>query len=158
MTESDPLVRDILNAFTIVDCDLKRPWGRFYCIDSAEIERFIDRFFPRYQRLKTSPAPLSPKILVVNAGQKLSWQYHNRRKEVWLVVQGPVGVVRSADDQERPISIEETGAIVELERTERHRLVGLLSAGVVAEIWIHTDSNHPSDEDDIVRLQDSYGR
>ena len=29
---------------------------------------------------------------------------------------------------------------------------------VFAEIWQHTDSNHPSDENDIVRLDDDYGR
>jgi hypothetical protein len=29
---------------------------------------------------------------------------------------------------------------------------------MVAEIWQHTDPNHPSDEDDIVRLQDDFGR
>ena len=30
--------------------------------------------------------------------------------------------------------------------------------GVVAEIWQHTDLNNPSDENDIVRIQDDYGR
>jgi hypothetical protein len=30
--------------------------------------------------------------------------------------------------------------------------------GVIAEIWQHTDANHPSDEDDIIRVQDDFGR
>ena len=41
---------------------------------------------------------------------------------------------------------------------ERHRLVGLDKIGVVAEIWIHTDLNNPSDENDIVRISDDYKR
>ena len=41
---------------------------------------------------------------------------------------------------------------------ERHRLVGLKEWGIIAEIWIHTDANHPSDENDIVRLQDDFKR
>lgn len=40
----------------------------------------------------------------------------------------------------------------------RHRLVGLDNWGVVTEIWQHTDVEHPSDESDIVRLQDDFGR
>jgi hypothetical protein len=41
---------------------------------------------------------------------------------------------------------------------QRHRLIGLDQWGVVAEIWQHTDSENPSDESDIVRLQDDFGR
>jgi hypothetical protein len=35
---------------------------------------------------------------------------------------------------------------------------GLDETSVVAEIWQHTDANYPSDEDDIVRVQDYFGR
>ena len=45
-----------------------------------------------------------------------------------------------------------------MEMGERHRLVGLENWGVVAEFWQHTDPDHPSDEDDIVRVQDDYKR
>ena len=39
-----------------------------------------------------------------------------------------------------------------------NRLVGLDKIGVVAEIWIHTDLNNLSDENDIVRINDDYKR
>jgi hypothetical protein len=39
----------------------------------------------------------------------------------------------------------------------RHRLIGLDDFGVVAEIWQHTDAI-PSDEEDIIRVQDDFGR
>jgi len=50
------------------------------------------------------------------------------------------------------------GSIVELAQGERHRLVGVDEWGVIAEIWKHTDPTNPSDESDIVRVQDDFGR
>jgi hypothetical protein len=37
-------------------------------------------------------------------------------------------------------------------------LVGLDEWGAVAEIWIHTDAQNLSNEEDIHRLQDDYAR
>jgi hypothetical protein len=51
-----------------------------------------------------------------------------------------------------------THEVVSLQQGERHRLIGTQGWGVVAEIWMHTDPNHPSGEADIVRLQDDYSR
>ena len=45
-----------------------------------------------------------------------------------------------------------------LQQGERHRLIGLNEASVVAEIWQHTDANNPSDEEDIIRVQDDFER
>jgi hypothetical protein len=50
------------------------------------------------------------------------------------------------------------GDAITLQQGERHRLIGLDDYAVIAEIWQHTDANHPSDEDDIVRVQDDFGR
>jgi hypothetical protein len=50
------------------------------------------------------------------------------------------------------------GEVVSLARGERHRLIGTDNWGVVAEIWIHTEPENPSDESDIIRLQDDYSR
>lgn len=43
---------------------------------------------------------LSPRVLVVAPGQHLSWQHYRRRAEIWRVVQGPVGVATSDDDEQ----------------------------------------------------------
>ena len=101
---------------------------------------------------------LSPKILIVNPNSRLSWQFHNRRKEIWRVYKNSVGVIRSLDNNQNEMEILKEGDIIKFQTEERHRLVGLSDFGVVAEIWIHTDSNNPSDEQDIVRLQDDYFR
>ena len=49
------------------------------------------------------------------------------------------------------------GDQIKLRQGERHRLVGLADYGVVAEIWQHTDEI-PSNEDDIIRVQDDFNR
>ena len=101
---------------------------------------------------------LSPKILLISPGIRLSWQYHHRRAEIWQVVQGSVGVISSATDVEGELRILKAGDEIRVKQGERHRLVGLKEWGVVAEIWQHTNPDYPSDEDDIVRVQDDFGR
>ncbi len=49
------------------------------------------------------------------------------------------------------------GTTVSLIKGECHRLVGVNEWGIIAEIWQHTDANNPSNEDDIVRVQDDFG-
>jgi mannose-6-phosphate isomerase-like protein (cupin superfamily) len=149
----------ILNNFNIISSDLNRPWGGFYVIDENQAQQFADTFFDGMDvsTLKIG-GKLSPKILLVAPEKRLSWQYHNRRAEIWKVVSGQVGVVRSETDQEGDLVVHTTGEVIKLAQGERHRLVGLAEQGVIAEIWQHTDANHPSDEDDIVRVQDDFGR
>ena len=101
---------------------------------------------------------LSPKILLVKPGARLSWQYHHRRAETWRVIKGPVGVVRSLDDAQKDMIPHHNGDVITLQKGERHRLIGLDSWGVVAEFWQHTEAKSPSNEEDIVRLQDDYAR
>ena len=101
---------------------------------------------------------LSPKILLVEPGKKLSWQYHHRRAEIWKLIAGRAGVIKSDDDFEKEVILLEPGDLVELQQGDRHRLIGLDQWGIVAEIWRHTDADNPSDEDDIIRLQDDFGR
>ena len=94
---------------------------------------------------------------MVKPNVKLSWQYHNRRAEIWQVYKGDVGVIQSKTDKEGPIEIFNPGDQIKLQQGIRHCLVGLNDFGVVAEIWQHTDPV-PSDEDDIIRVQDDFGR
>ncbi|GIR21887.1 MAG: hypothetical protein CM15mP36_10940 [Flavobacteriales bacterium] len=96
--------------------------------------------------------------MIVNPNSRLSWQFHNRRKEIWRVYKNSVGIIRSMDNNQNEMEILNEGDIIKFQTEERHRLVGLSDIGVVAEIWIHTDFNNPSDEQDIVRLQDDYSR
>lgn len=145
--------------FTIENQDQTRPWGGFFVIDESQAQKFANTYFDGLdvQGLKIS-GKLSPKILVVAPGKRLSWQYHHRRAEIWQVVRGTVGVVTSDNDEENEVRILQPGDVIRLDQGERHRLVGLDSYGVLAEIWQHTDIENPSDEEDIVRVQDDFGR
>lgn len=145
--------------FTIVDKDAERPWGGFLVIEEKQAEQFISTFFPD-QSVDDFKGfdKLSPKILLVAPGKRLSWQYHHRRAEIWRVIGGEAGVVVSATDEQTPVKKLELGESVSLQQGERHRLVGLDGWGVLAEIWKHTDPGKPSDEEDIVRVEDDFGR
>jgi mannose-6-phosphate isomerase len=145
--------------FTIAQQDQTRPWGGFFVIDESQAQAFADKYFDgrSVDELRIS-GKLSPKVLLVAPNQRLSWQYHFRRAEIWKVVQGPVGVATSPTDEEGEVKSYEPGALIVLKQGERHRLVGLDGWGVIAEIWQHTDASQPSDEDDIVRVQDDFGR
>lgn len=147
------------NGFTIVDQDKERPWGGFFVIDEEQAPEFARTYFDNMgtEELKIS-GRLSPKILIVQPQKRLSWQYHHRRAEIWRVIDGPVGVVTSDTNEQGEVKRYEEGEVVRLKQGERHRLVGLEDWGVLAEIWQHTDADHPSDEDDIVRVQDDFGR
>jgi mannose-6-phosphate isomerase len=144
---------------TLAGEDLTRPWGGFLLISQADVREFIRVYFPNagLQAVGEQLA-LSPKLLLVAPGARLSWQYHRRRSEIWRVVEGPVSISRSLDDEEAPMRSYSAGEILRLELGERHRLIGLQTWGVIAEIWQHTDAASPSDERDIVRVRDDYDR
>lgn len=145
--------------FIIINSDQTRPWGGFFVIDENQSQKFIDFFFKDVRDSdKSNEGKISPKILVVAKGKRLSWQYHHRRAELWKVVFGKVGVIKSDNDEETEVQIKNEGDVIVLKKGERHRLLGLENWGVLAEIWKHTDKSHPSDEDDIVRVQDDFGR
>ena len=145
--------------FEIISKDLERPWGCFLVINESQAQDFANKFFDglNIDSLKVG-GKLSPKILIVNPNSKLSWQYHHRRAEIWRVYKGRVGVSKSMNDNEQPMIILNEKDQIKLKQGERHRLIGLDDFGVVSEIWQHTCRDNPSDEDDIVRLSDDYGR
>ena len=142
--------------FNIINFDFNRPWGGFLLINESQSQDFINTFISKENLV--IKGRLSPKILIVNPNSRLSWQFHNRRKEIWRVYKNSVGIIRSMDNNQNEMEILKEGDIIKFQTEERHRLVGLSDIGVVAEIWIHTDFNNPSDEQDIVRLQDDYSR
>ena len=126
--------------------------GNYICIHFNQFFNGID-----IENLKIG-GRLSPKILIVKPNSKLSWQYHDRRAEIWRVYKGKVGVSRSMNDIQNPKIILNEKDQTRLKQGERHRLIGLDDYAVISEIWQHTDPNHPSDENDIVRISDDYGR
>lgn len=140
--------------------DFERPWGGFFKIADESLKDFLSIYFSGVKLpFDITKLTVSPKILVVEPGKKLSWQSHERRSELWRVVKGPVGIFTSPTDvQPDEMRVYNDNDIIEMELGTRHRLVGMDDWGIVAEIWIHKFPEKPSDEDDIRRIEDDFGR
>lgn len=164
-TEALSLVKNALQdtlGYHFFEVDESRPWGAFYRISDEEADRFVAEFFPGLDpakaRLGHKELVLSPKILVVYPGQRLSWQYHNFRSERWHFLTSG-GYYKSSTDTQGDLQTAKVGDDVQFETGERHRLAGSPDGyTLVAEIWQHTDPAHPSEESDIIRLADDYKR
>ena len=159
----DEVVARIKEAgYTIVDLNDTKPWGAYIRMDGSQAGRFIADFFPgltlEEAQLGMKDAELSPKILIVAPHQRLSWQYHDRRAERWaFLTEG--GYYKNVTDEQGELVVAQPGTVVQFQKGERHRLVGADDKyAVVAEIWQHTDTTQPSNEEDIVRLADDYQR
>jgi mannose-6-phosphate isomerase-like protein (cupin superfamily) len=145
--------------YQVISKDFSRPWGGFFVLDESQAPKFAAQFFPNLSMDAIQITnKLSPKFLIVAPAKRLSWQYHFKRAEIWTVISGPVGIAISDTDEQGSVGSYVAGDFIKLQQGERHRLIGLDHWGVVAEIWQHTDENQPSDESDIVRLQDDFGR
>ncbi len=148
------------NGFSLDICarDFNRPWGGFLRFT----EESLDLFFKAYwEGVDTGIAHgrRDPKVLIVAPAQRLSLQLHHRRSELWRVLDGPVMIVHGPDEKNLVSEIFYGGDILNIPCGHIHRLVGALDSwGRVAEIWIHEDQSNPSDESDIIRLQDDYAR
>ena len=148
-----------VKGYKMAGTDLNRPWGGFFIIAEDQAIDFIKEYFPEISAEQTvREGKVSPKVLVVAPQKRLSWQYHYRRKERWQVLEGPVAIAQSDTDEQPEPTIYHPGDTIVLAQGERHRLIGLEQWGVVAEIWQHTDPQYPSDEADIIRVQDDFRR
>ena len=107
-----------------------RPWGHFTILDAGE----------RYKIKK----------ILVNPGQTLSLQMHFHRSEHWVVVKGTAKVTIEAKET----FVHENESIY-VPKGSVHRVS---NPGKVALEIIETQVGEYLGEDDIVRLQDIYGR
>jgi len=90
------------------------------------------------------------KILHVRKGEALSLQYHERKDEFLLVVRGCVDTEIGGDNGELKTHRMREGDSVHLTPGTRHRLTA------VEDTDIYEVST--PDMDDVVRLEDRYGR
>lgn len=132
--------------------------GGIFVVDPAQTEEFIDRYFSEHKEKFQGSANLSPKYLILEPGKQFSWQVHNRRAEIWRVVEGPLGAYIGSTDELPEEELFMVGDVLYMDQGIRHRLKGLDNWGIVAEIWVHTDKDNLSDESDIRRVVDDFGR
>jgi mannose-6-phosphate isomerase-like protein (cupin superfamily) len=92
---------------------------------------------------------LQTKQIIVNPNSRLSLQKHEHRREIWFVIEGsPLIEV----DQEKFVG--SPGTVVIVEKNEVHRISAAGSKVVIVEVQI----GDYLEEDDIIRLEDDYGR
>jgi mannose-6-phosphate isomerase len=145
--------------FHLIDQDQNKPWGFYLSVDEDEADRFIDEFYEGVNLVDIdTKLLLRPKFLGIAPGKRLSWQYHHRRAEKWRCIAGSFELVTSQTDEEINKQVVWKSQVVDIPQGMRHRGVGLGQWALVAEIWQHTDPVNPSDEDDIVRIQDDFDR
>lgn len=108
----------------------ERPWGWFETVSEAPGNKV--------------------KRIRVHPGQQISLQKHNHRSEHWVVVLGTARV--TVDGHQADLA---PGQHVDIAQGAVHRLANLTAAPV--EI-IEVQFGSYLGEDDIVRLQDDYGR
>ncbi len=103
----------------------------------------------RWEVLLEEPAYKVKRITVL-PGKRLSYQKHFRRKEHWMVVEGK-GLV-TIDGKE--INIEKEGTI-DIAREVAHRIANVGQENLT---FIEIQQGEYFGEDDIIRLEDDYGR
>lgn len=91
------------------------------------------------------------KILFVRRGEALSLQYHEKKDETMYLQQGSVEfvTVEETTGQHQTIVLKE-GDVVHVPPGMRHRITALRDATILEVSTPHLD--------DIVRLEDRYGR
>ena len=90
------------------------------------------------------------KILVIKAGQALSLQYHEVKEETLRVLDGELDMVAGTDVEHLRTTRLNAGVVFHVAPGEIHRMVAVTDCRL-----LEVSTNHL---DDVVRLEDRYGR
>ena len=108
----------------------QRPWGKF--------ENLLDEDYCKVKRITVSP------------GGQPSYQYHHHRSEVWTIVKGAATVTLNGE-----IIKYNEGEVVFVPQGAKHRVKNNEKEDL---IFIEVQTGTYFGEDDIVRIEDDYGR
>tara|TARA_Y100000356_G_scaffold29053_1_gene21039 strand:+ start:341 stop:718 length:378 start_codon:yes stop_codon:yes gene_type:complete len=107
-----------------------RPWG--------EYEILLDEKNVKVKRIRVKP------------NKRLSYQYHNKRREQWIVVQGNLTII--LDDEK---VFRSPGESIHIPLGAKHRAWNETDEDIV---FIEVQTGTYFGEDDIVRLEDDFDR
>ncbi|MGB4990239.1 MAG: phosphomannose isomerase type II C-terminal cupin domain [Pyrinomonadaceae bacterium] len=119
---------EIQNNSSVFD---QRPWGSFTVLDEGENYKV--------KRIEVLP------------GKRLSYQQHSRRSEHWFVVSGIAKVTLNGAE-----ILVKTGSAIDIGRGDAHRVENPDASELL--VFIETQTGDYFGEDDIVRLDDDFGR
>ena len=120
----------LIRDYGVVTEHSERPWGGYTVLAEA--------------------GDFKVKTIEVHPGQRLSYQRHSRRAEHWFVVRG-AGVV-TLDGQEIDVR---RGDTIDVGLGAAHRI---RNTGTEPLVFVEVQHGDYFGEDDIVRLDDDYGR
>ena len=109
----------------------ERPWGSYVVLDEG--------------------TDYKVKTITVLPGKRISYQRHARRQEHWLVVHG-IGLV-TLDGEDHDV---QPGSAVDVPVGMAHRIANTGTAEPLT--FIEVQRGDYFGEDDIVRIEDDYGR
>jgi len=106
-----------------------KPWG--YELIWAQTSRYVG------------------KVLHINRGHRLSWQYHNHKDETIYVLSGQLRLV-----------VDEGEGVTELDLApgDSYHIAPLTKHRMIATTDCDLAEASTADLDDVVRLEDAYGR
>ena len=108
----------------------ERPWGSFTVLDEG--------------------SGFKVKRIEVLAGKRLSYQKHARRAEHWFVVRGTARITLDGEEIMRG-----AGEAIDIPTGAAHRVE---NPGTDLMVFIEVQRGDYLGEDDIVRLEDDFGR
>jgi mannose-6-phosphate isomerase len=109
----------------------ERPWGNYTVLDDDAPDHKVKR-------------------LVVHPGKRLSYQRHSKRAEHWFIVSGTAIVTLDGKQIEL-----HPGEAIDIPLEGAHRIA---NEGDTDVVFIEVQHGTYFGEDDIVRLEDDYGR
>lgn len=114
----------------MMETEVQKPWGSYLNI--------LDESYTKVKKICVKP------------DQSPSYQYHFKRSEIWVIVQG-VAQIKLDDD----IFFAQVGDVIQVPKKAKHAVKNIGNKDL---IFIEVQLGESFDEDDIVRIEDSYGR
>ena len=122
---------------------------KYKTLVANSLKEVDERPWGKYEVLLDAP-DVKIKRITVNPGQRLSYQYHEKRAEVWTVVSGILTIILEDDKLFRG-----KGQSVRIHQGDRHRAWNETDTPV---IFIEVQTGSYFGEDDIIRIEDDYNR
>jgi mannose-6-phosphate isomerase len=108
----------------------RRPWGGFLILEEQLTHKV--------------------KRIWINPGQRLSYQKHFKRSEHWIVVEGQAKLILDGKE-----ILLKPGDSIDIPQGSAHR-IGNIGESLLS--FIEVQRGDDFSEDDVIRLEDDYGR
>ena len=133
----------------MTDNELNHPEDHTQNDQSSQTNLPVTRFWGEYLVLQDESTH-KVKMITVNPGGRLSYQYHHHRSETWVIVKGNAEVTINGIT-----SLVLPGESIYIKQGDHHRVC---NSSEVPLIFIEVQHGTYFGEDDIVRIEDDYGR